>query len=566
MAYTTRRLTKSYFHRPGKAVFCGRTFSQLFDEHATLYPDHEALVFCEDNTRISYSKLMRDTLTLSHGYMSLSSQQGDRIGLWLDESYEFIISNMAAIRSGLIPALIPLKVTREQLCYIVNKVKCTALIVGSDQYDILLEICPELKGNVSTCFHLNKLPTLRHVLVTHSKSPKADVLITDLKSLMSDGIPTEMSCIEADPDDVCFIAFTSGSTGLPKAVAISHRAIIEGSKVAGDLLIPATDGKGEQHVKVVVSEPFTSVVLVIKITLLAMNLMTVIIPKNKEAATILETIQQERVTTAYLWPDQVFEIMQMQNIYKYDLSSLLKCVVSGSVISIQLLRMLTEVLPTIMNFYGSTESVFISFHSFDETQESQTSTVGIPVDNVEVKIVKGCTITDINTPGELCVRSPYIFTCYWDDEEKTKDVKTSSGWYHTGDIGTMDETGCLRILGRKDDMIIKGAFNIYPAEIEHQLVGYPGVKYVQVVPVPDKKFGNEICLCLCADLSAQSETEDERHTKVLDYLRDRVPDFHLPKYVLTFNAFPFTQSGKIQRNELATAASERLELSPNIRS
>ncbi|XP_077978896.1 medium-chain acyl-CoA ligase ACSF2, mitochondrial-like [Glandiceps talaboti] len=564
MAYTARRLTKSYFHRPGKAAFCGRTFSQLFDEHATLYPDHEALVFCEDNTRISYSKLMRDTLALSHGYMSLSSQQGDRIGLWLDESYGFIISNMAAIRSGLIPALIPLKITREQLCYIVNKVKCTALIVGPDQYDILLEICPELKGNVSPCFHLNKLPTLQHVLVTHSKSPKADVFVTDLKSLMSDGIPTEMSCVEADPDDVCFIAFTSGSTGLPKAVAISHRAIIEGSKVVADLLIPTADVKGEQHIKMVISEPFASFVIVNREILLALHKMTLIIPKNKELATILSTIQQEGATATTFWPHHVFEFKEIQTTHKYDLSSLVKCIVGGNVIPMEVLREIAEVLPSTINLvYGSTESVLISSHSCDSSQESKTTTVGTPVDNVEVKIVKGLQITDVDTPGEVCARSPFMFTCYWDNEEKTKEVKTSSGWYHTGDIGIMDETGCLSILGRKDDMIIKGAFNIYPAEIEHQLVGYPGVKYVQVVPVPDKKFGNEICLCLCADLSAQSETEDGRHTKVLDYLRDRIPDFHLPKYVFTFDTFPFTRTGKIQRNELAKSALKRIELSPN---
>ncbi|XP_077991665.1 medium-chain acyl-CoA ligase ACSF2, mitochondrial-like [Glandiceps talaboti] len=223
MAYITRRLTKSYCHTPGKAAFCGRAFGQIFDEHLTLYPDHEAIVFCEDNTRISYSKLMRDVLALSGGLKKLSLQQGDRIGLWFDESYEYIISNMAAIRVGFIAAFIPLKVTREQLYHVINKIECSALIVGPDQYKSLLEMCPEMKNENSTSFHLDQFPSLRHLLI--SSPTKAESLATDLKSLMVEDVGSSISSDDIDPDDECYIAFTSGSTGFPKAVAISHRAL-----------------------------------------------------------------------------------------------------------------------------------------------------------------------------------------------------------------------------------------------------------------------------------------------------------------------------------------------------
>ncbi|XP_077978824.1 medium-chain acyl-CoA ligase ACSF2, mitochondrial-like [Glandiceps talaboti] len=565
MACTTRHLTKSYIHQPGKNAFCGSTIDQLFDEHTTLYPDHEAIVFCKDNTRISYSKLRRDVLTLAGGFKSLSLRPGSRIGLWLDESYEFLISNLAAIRVGLIPALIPLKVTREHVCYIVNKVGCTALIVGPDQCAVLQEVCPEMEDKQSPNFHLSKLPSLRHVLVTSSKSSIEEPSMTDLSSLMTEGTITENVFDDTDPDDICLISFTSGSTGFPKAVAISQRAIIEASKIFGDLLIEISAGKGEQLVKMVVLDHFATAEIVFWEILLALNLMTLIFPKNKDVTTILSTIQHERCTTMYFWPHHAFDMINVDNIGSYDLSSLVKCVAIGGAIATEVLKKLSEVLSATINFvYGATESLIISFHSCKD-QESKTSIVGTPVDNVEVKIVKDGKITDIKTPGEVCVRNPYLFTCYWGDEEKTKDVKTSAGWYHTGNIGTMDETGCLKLLGRKDDMIIKSATNIYPAEIEHQLVAYPGVKYVQIVPVPDMKFGNEICLCLCEDSSTQMENDNdgERHTKVLEYLRGRVPDFHLPKYVLTFDSFPRTESGKIKRNELAKAAAKSLNLNKN---
>ncbi|XP_078000062.1 medium-chain acyl-CoA ligase ACSF2, mitochondrial-like [Glandiceps talaboti] len=562
MAYIKRRLTKSYCHTPGKAPFCGRTFGQVFDEHTTLYPDHEALVFCEDNTRISYSKLMRDVLALSGGLKKLSLQHGDRIGLWFDENYEYIISNMAAIRVGIIPAFIPLNVTREQFCYVVNKIECSALIVGPDQYNSLLEMCPEMKNNKSISFHLDKFPSLRHLLI--SSPTKAESLATDLKSLLIEGGGSSMSSDGIDPDDVCYIAFTSGSTGFPKAVAVSHRAIIEGSKAFADSVIYTTGYKREQHIKMVITDPFTTPATPLREVLMALCKLTLIIPKNKEVSTILSTIQQERVTTTIFWPVKLFEVMQIHNIHCYDLSSLDTYAALGGVISLEVFQNVSAKLPSLIVVgYNSCECLSITYWSFDKAKESKISYVGHPTDNAEVKIVKHGKIVDINTPGEVCVRSPCLFTCYWGDEEKTKEVKSPSGWYHTGDIGRMDETGCLEILGRTDDMILKSAANIYPAEIERQLVAYPGLKYVQVVPVPDKKYGNELCLCLCQDKSVKSESEDELQTNVLEYLRGRVHDFYMPKYVLIFDSFPLTRSGKIQRNELAKAASKRLDISTN---
>ncbi|XP_077993976.1 medium-chain acyl-CoA ligase ACSF2, mitochondrial-like [Glandiceps talaboti] len=314
----------------------------------------------------------------------------------------------------------------------------------------------------------------------------------------------------------------------------------------------------------VVTDPFSNFLTPIRELILALHKTTLIIPKNKEVSTILNTIQDEKATTTTFWPAQLFDLIQIHNIHCYDLSSLTNCNVGGGVLLLEMLRKVSARLPSIINVgYGSTECILAVSNIFDRDQESKSSYVGHPEDNVEVKIMKEGKIVAINIPGEVCVRSPQIFTCYWGDEEKTKEVKSPSGWYHTGDIGRMDETGCLEILGRKDDMILKSATNNYPAEIEYQLVAYPGLKYAQVVPVPDKKFGNELCLCLCKDESVQSENEDELQTKVLEYLRGRVHDFYMPKYVLIFESFPFTRSGKIQRNELAKAASKRLEISLN---
>ncbi|XP_077993979.1 medium-chain acyl-CoA ligase ACSF2, mitochondrial-like [Glandiceps talaboti] len=565
MAYGATRLTKSYCHKPGKSAFCGRTFGQVFDEHLTLYPDHEAIVFCKDNTRISYSKLMSDVSALSAGLKTLSLQQGDRIGLWFDESYEYLIGNMAAIRVGFIPAFIPLKVTRDQLCYVINKVECSALIVGPDQYKSLLEICPDMKNDDTTNFHLDKFPSLRHLLISSPTKAESFNSATDLKSLMVEGVGSSTPSDGIDPDDVCYIAFTSGSTGFPKAVAISHRAAIEGSKASANAAFYTMGDEEKQHVKMVVTDPFASTATPLRETLLALYEMTIIIPKNKEVSTILSTIEQERGTSVNFPPAQLFDLIQVHNTHSYDLSSLVSLAVGGGVLPLEVLRSISESLKLSIGIaYGSTECLPAIYYIFDKMKASQTSyvNVGYPVDNVEVKIVKEGKIVAINTPGEVCMRSPYLFTWYWGDEEKTKEVKSPSGWYHSGDIGRMDETGCLEILGRKDDMILKSGTNIYPAEIEHQLVAYPGLKYVQVVPVPDKKFGNELCLCLCKDESVQSESEDELQTKVLEYLRGRVQDFHMPKYVLIFESFPLTRSGKIQRNELAKAASKRLEISP----
>ncbi|XP_077991676.1 medium-chain acyl-CoA ligase ACSF2, mitochondrial-like [Glandiceps talaboti] len=314
----------------------------------------------------------------------------------------------------------------------------------------------------------------------------------------------------------------------------------------------------------VVADPFTSAATPIRESLLALYKMTIIIPKNKEVSTILSTIEQERATSVSFWPGQIFDLIQIHNIHSYDLSSLVTLAVGGGILPLEILRKVSASLQLSINIiYGSTECLPATYHVFGEVQESQKVYVGHPADNVELKIVKEGKIVDTNTPGEVCTRSPYTFTCYWGDEEKTKEVKSPSGWYHTGDIGRMDENGCLEILGRKDDMILKSATNIYPAEIEHQLVAYPGLKYVQVVPVPDKKFGNELCLCLCKKTSVQSESDDELQAKVLEYLSSRVHDFYMPKYVLMFDSFPFTGSGKIQRNELAKAASKRLDISPN---
>ncbi|XP_077978902.1 medium-chain acyl-CoA ligase ACSF2, mitochondrial-like [Glandiceps talaboti] len=561
MAIRERSLTKSYVHQPGKVTFCGLTIGELFDKHVTLYPDHESFIFRKGNQRVSYSKLYSDMTSLSRGLKSLSLKQGDRIGIWRDESYEFVISSLACIRTGLIAVLIPLQVTKEKLCFVINKVDCTALIVGPEQYDVLQEMCPELQAGNPSNKTLSKLPSLRHVLTSNVESEclKGISLVSELASLMVEEKNIQEYQIRIDPDDICVIVFTSGSTGFPKAVAMSHRAIIEGSTVHPEVTLQTAAQRGEHNVRLIVSNPFTTKLFVARLCVIALSAVTLIIPEDKEASTLLRVIEEEMATVMAVFPHHVFDIVGVGNKNNHDLSSLQLCSVGGGIIPHDVLKKLSKIIPSpIETGYGTTESGYISFHSLDE---ATPLSVGYNGPNVEVKIDKDDKVADINTAGEVCVRSPFIFTCYWGDEEKTKAVKTSSGWYHTGDIGTMDETGCLRILGRKDDMIIKGAFNIYPAEIEQQLVDYPGVKYVQVVPVPDMKFGNELCLCLCEDSSTQSKREAERQVDILEYLKGRIPDFHMPKYVLRFESFPFTSSGKIQSKKLAKEASERLKLS-----
>ncbi|XP_077989918.1 medium-chain acyl-CoA ligase ACSF2, mitochondrial-like [Glandiceps talaboti] len=351
-------------------------------------------------------------------------------------------------------------------------------------------------------------------------------------------------------DDEVMMLFTSGSTGMPKAAVRSHRCSVENAYTYG------------RHIKYMVTKdvryvslsPFAHSGGEMTTVMGVVCGFTIVVPDTvADTSMIADLIQQERITVAFLMFYIIFELINQSGSEGRDFNCLELLLTSGNVVPKQAFNKVRErVTPNTFNMYGSVEVGFSTFN----TDHDKFDTVGYQVDHQEIKIVddKGNTVP-LNTTGELCVRSPYVFLRYESDEEKTKEDIDDSGWFHTGDLCLMEEDGCLHVMGRKKDIIIKGGRNIYPMEIERVLMRHPEVKFAQVVSVPDERLVEEVCACISLENEPKTTGEE-----ILQFVYPILEEYLVPKYVLFFDSFPSSLSGKIVRKELAKKASERLGL------
>jgi fatty-acyl-CoA synthase len=528
----------SYDHGTSKTKLIGETIGAFFDRQVAAYRDREALVVRHQNIRWSWGELARRVDDLAAGLLSLGLKRGARVGIWSPNNAEWTLTQFATAKAGLVLVNVNPAYRRAELEYAMNKVECGALILAPAlKTSNYLEIVEDLVRE-------KKLPHLRHIVRLGSEKTAGMLNFDDVaraggnaeKAALADIGPTLQF------DDPINIQFTSGTTGFPKGATLSHHNILNNGFFVGEGLKLTPDDR------LCIPVPLYHCFGMVMGNLGCLTHgSTMVYPA--EAFDPLATLQacaEERCTALYGVPTMFIAQLDHPRFAEFDLKSLRTGIMAGSPCPIEVMKRVQSRMNMreVTIAYGMTETSPVSTQcATDDPVERRVSTVGQVLPHIEIKIVDGeGRIVPRGETGEFCTRGYSVMTGYWNDAEKTAKAIDYGGWMHTGDLATMDAEGYVNIVGRLKDMVIRGGENVYPREIEEFLYRHPKVQDVQVVGVPDPRYGEEVCAWIKLR-EGESATDEE----IREFCRGQIAHYKIPRYVRFVDAFPMTITGKVQK-------------------
>ena len=555
-------IQSSYVHGASDKPLIGQTIGRHFDEACARHGSREALVVRHQQVRLTYAELRRKVDALACGLRRLGLAPGERIGIWSQNNVEWALTQFATAKAGLVLVNINPAYRRSELEYALNKVGCRALILSpsfkhSDYLAMLADLAPELSHCEAGLLRAHKLPSLEMVIrLGHDHSPG----MLNFDDLFVSPSRDELGELQALGDALQFddpinIQFTSGTTGNPKGATLSHHNILNNGFFVGEAirLVPGD--------RVCIPVPLYHCFGMVMGNLGCLTHgATMVYPSEAfEPLAVLEAVAEEQCTASYGVPTMFIAQLDHPEFARFDLSSLRTGIMAGSPCPIEVMKRVIDKMNMgeVTIAYGMTETSPVSFQSgADDPIERRVSTVGRVQPHCEVKIVDSDgRIVPRGTPGELCTRGYSVMLGYWGDEAKTAEAIDRAGWMHTGDIATLDDAGFCNIVGRIKDMVIRGGENIYPREIEEFLYRHPKVLDVQVVGVPDKKYGEELCAWIIVR-DGQRLTEDE----VRAFCQGQIAHYKIPRYISFVDSFPMTVTGKIQKFQIREKMKQTLGL------
>jgi fatty-acyl-CoA synthase len=529
---------------PTEVPLIEETIGEVFSKTAARLPDHEALVVRHQGRRYTYGELEAAVDRLARGLMALGIEKGDRVGMWSPNNAEWVLVQFATAKVGAILVNINPAYRASEVEYALRQSGCRMLISAprfkTSDYPAMIE---EVRAN---------LPDLEREL--YLGTPEWERLAA------GEGTTTDADLIargaSLSTGDAINIQYTSGTTGFPKGATLTHRNILNNSYFMGSRL-------GYTHEdRICVPVPFYHCFGMVAGNLCAaVHGATVVVPDEAfEATAVLETVEAERCTSLYGVPTMFIAELEHPEFDRFDLSSLRTGGMGGSPCPIEVMKQCIARMNMreVAVLYGMTElSPVITQTDPNDPLEFRTGTVGRALDHVEVKIVSletGETVAR-GVEGECCARGYGVMQGYWNDPERTAEAIDADGFMHTGDVAVMDADGYVNIRGRTKDMIIRGGENISPREIEEYLYTHPDVSDVQVVGVPDRKFGEEVMAWVQLREGAKVDEQALR-----DFCRGAISHYKVPRYIRFTKEFPLTVTGKIQKFRLRDMAVEELEL------
>lgn len=529
-----------------------KTLGQLLDGTALKYPDKDSIVFPDLNFKLSYKEFKDLTDEIAKGLLALHIKKGEHIGIFAVNTPEWVILQFAAAKIGAILVNINPALKSHELKYILEQGDITTLFLteyfkNQNMIDVLESL--EVKGpRDQNIIEIQELPLLKRVVTIRTNKFPKYMMWEDLKKL-SKNIPDDdlrERENKLDPQDIINIQYTSGTTGFPKGAQLTHYGILNNAYYCGvNMNLTNKDS-------ICIPVPLYHCFGCVLGTLVCTNFgIPMVFPSEVfDPKKTLEAVHKEKCTAIYGVPTMFIAELNHEEFDNYDLSSLRTGVIAGAPCPLELMKQLIEKmnLTEITIGYGFTEaSPLITQTRFNDPMEIKVGTVGTPVQEVKVKIIDPETKNEVppDTPGELCAHGYNAMKGYYKMPERTVEVIDKEGWMHTGDLATMDKNGVCRIVGRIKDMIIRGGENIYPAEIEDFLMTNPKVEIVQVVGVPDKKFGEQV-----AAVIKLREGEKWSEEEVKEWCRGKIANYKIPYYVKFTNEFPLTANGKIQKYKL----------------
>jgi fatty-acyl-CoA synthase len=500
------------------------TISQLLAETARKFPDREALVACHQNRRLTWSELDREATRTARGFAGLGLRPGDRVGIWASNCIEWVLMIYGAARAGVVLVNVNPAYRSHELRYVLRKSRIRALVLREKDaranYREILEETLKSEG----------LP-LEHVIWLGASS---------WDDMIANGADFEYA---GSQYDVANIQYTSGTTGSPKGVMLTHRGLINDGRGIG-LRLKVTE-EDRICAPVPLYHCFGSV---IGAMVCLVNGAALILPAGGfDALATIKAVEKEKATALYGVPTMYVSELEHPEFPRTDMTSLRKGIMSGAPCPIELMKRVGEkmhmermVIP-----YGQTESSpVVTMTDLDDPFERRVMTVGRPLVNTEIKIADTQTsaVLPIGQQGEICARGYMVMKGYDADPEATAAVVDTEGWLHTGDLGVMHPDGFISFKGRAKDTIIRGGENIYPREVEDFLHTHPKIADVHVVGIPDAKLG-ETVVAWVQVMSGETATAEE----IRDFCRGKIAYFKIPQYIRFVDTFPMTVSKKVQK-------------------
>jgi fatty-acyl-CoA synthase len=536
------------------------TIGGLVDEMASRYPRVEALVYSEQNIRYTYEEFRKVCNRAAKGFMKLGVQKGEKISIWANNVPEWVITQFSTGKMGGVLVTVNTNYRAFELEYLLKQSDSQTLlliegIVGREYLDIVYELLPELKECKPGQLQSAKLPLLKNVVFLGAERQPGMFSWEDIMAMGDEVGDDELQARQEslDPYDVINMQYTSGTTGFPKGVMLTHTNLI------GNAISLAECMNFSEKDRLCIPVPFFHCFGCVLGTLTCVVSGATMVPVVAfKPQKVLETVDRERCTALHGVPTMFIAELEEMEKTSYDTSSLRTGIMAGAPCPIEVMKAVVDKMGAreICITYGQTESSpGITMTRTDDPIELRVSTVGKSLPNVEVKIVDPATGETVppGVQGELCTRGYHVMKGYYKNPEATASAIDSDNWLHTGDLAVMDENGYCKITGRLKDMIIRGGENIYPREIEEFLYTNPKVKDVQVVGVPSAKYGEEVAAFIQLK---DGQTADEEEVKA--FCKDKISRHKVPAFIFFVNQYPTTASGKIQKYKLRDQATEML--------
>jgi fatty-acyl-CoA synthase len=539
----------SYLHGVSGEPLKGLTVGQLFDGCAGRFADNDALIVMHQDIRWTWRQLGAEAGRLAAGLVALGLEPGDRVGIWAPNMAEWVVTQFATAKAGLILVNVNPAYRLAELEFALNQVGAKALITvpdfkTSDYIAMLEELLPELRDSVPGKLEAACIPSLRWIIRLGEGRSAGTVTYDDVMALGDDAARERLKTLAAELqfDDPINIQFTSGTTGRPKAATLTHHNIVNNAFFTGrQMKLTAAD-------RMCIPVPMYHCFGMVLGTLccVAHGATMVFASAGFDARATLEAIQRERCTALHGVPTMFIAALDEPDFAGFDLSSLRTGIMAGAPCPAELMkRAMGEMhLTEITIAYGMTETGPVSTQtSVDDPVHRRVETVGQVLAHTEIKIVdpQG-RIVPRGTPGELLTRGYCVMPKYWNDPERTAKAIDEARWIASGDIAVADPEGYFQIVGRIKDMLIRGGENIFPREIEDFLYTHPKIEQVEVIGVPDPKYGEEVCAWIRLH-EGETATDDE----IRAYCKGKIAHFKIPKTIRFVDSFPMTITGKVQK-------------------
>lgn len=539
-----------------------QTFGQKLDEITELYPKNEAIVCPEKNIRWDYREFRDRVNKVAKGLYAIGIGKGDHVAIWATNYPEWILTMFATARIGAVMVTVNTNYRNFELNYLLKQSDSMTLIMSKgtkevDYVEMINKLCPTLEFSAPGELESEDFPFLKNIIYLEDEKVDGMFNFSQLYEFADYVSDFELKLAEQRTalHDVVNMQYTSGTTGFPKGVMLTHYNVVNDGKAIGDCM------KFTHNDRLCIPVPlFHCFGCVLGVTAAITHGTTIVLIDHFNPLTVMQALQDEKCTAVHGVPTMYIAMLNHERFKEFDFSTMRTGIMAGSPCPIEVMRQVVDKMhmPEITIAFGQTEaSPVCTQTTTDDPLEVRVKTVGRALPHIECRIVDPETNQELprNTPGEFVARGYNIMKGYYNMPEATALAIDAEGWLHTGDLAMQDDDGYYHITGRIKDMIIRGGENIYPKELEELLYTHPQIRDVQVIGVPDERYGEVVMACIIAIEDALL-TEEE----VKEFVKENVAKHKIPQYVAFVESFPMTASGKIQKFKMREDAIEKLGL------